>query len=265
MKFENTQYSLFDMEMPLVSIITPVHNGSPFINDAYISLKNQSYTNWEWLITDDFSKDNSLEILKALASTDSRIKVLEHSKNQGAAVARNRCIDLSQGEFIAFLDIDDRWLPEKLAVSVAFLKNNACNFTYTNYKKLKDNVVGSQVIRTPSKLSYNDLLKTCPICTSTVVIKKRIIGDTRMEPQLRRGQDYLFWLHVLSNDNTALRSSEEALTLYSVGHCSLSSNKIKKAKMQWMIYRKYLHLNLLHSGLNFFNYAFYGLSKYLKF
>ena len=253
------------MEMPLVSIITPLYNGSLFIHDAYNSLKNQSHTNWEWLITDDCSQDNSLEVLKNLAATDSRIKVLEHSKNQGAAVARNQGINLSQGEFIAFLDIDDRWLPEKLAVSVAFLKNSACNFTYTNYKKLKDNVVGSQVIKTPSKLSYKDLLKTCPICTSTVVMRKSIIGDTRMEPQLRRGQDYLFWLQILSRETSAQRGSEEALTFYSVGHSSLSSNKMKKAKMQWKIYRKHLNLGLFHSSLSFLSYAFYGLSKYLKF
>lgn len=244
--------------MSKVSIITPLYNGAAFIQKCYDSIHNQTYSNFEWIVVDDSSQDNGNDILEKLAESDPRVKLIRLSKNQGAAKARNVGIEASVGEFIAFLDIDDEWLPTKLSSSINFMLEKKISFSYTNYLK------NESLILTPPQVAHVDLLKTCSICTSTVVIEKKVIGTVRMREELRRGQDYVFWLNVLQRLPFAYQASGDGLTVYHVGHESLSSNKFKKAISQWKIYRDILKLGLIKSSYYFLQYAFWGLRKYLK-
>jgi teichuronic acid biosynthesis glycosyltransferase TuaG len=249
----------------LISIITPNFNGGHFIHRAYKSICSQTHSNWEWIVVDDFSNDNAI-ILESLMSEDHRIKLIKLDSNKGAATARNTGLDNATGNYIAFLDMDDFWLPEKLEVSLEFMTREGVNFVYSNYRKyLTTSGEISVPIIAPKKITYADLLKTCSICTSTVVISKGLIGDTRMSPRLRQGQDYVFWLQILARVDGARRCSEKSLTLYSIGHVSLSSNKLKKAIGQWSIYREHLKLGILPSAYYFVNYAYHGYLKYRKF
>ena len=244
--------------MNKVSIITPLYNGAAFIQKCYDSIQNQTHTNFEWIVVDDSSQDGGGELLEKLLLIDSRVKLIRLSKNQGAAKARNVGIEASSGEFIAFLDIDDEWLPTKLSSSINFMIEKKISFSYTNYLK------NESLILTPLKVAYVDLLKTCSICTSTVVIEKKAIGTVRMKEDLRRGQDYVFWLNVLQHLSFAHQASGDGLTVYHVGHESLSSNKFKKAISQWRIYREILKMGWVKSSYYFLQYAFWGLRKYLK-
>lgn len=246
----------------LVSIITPNFNNNAFIHRAFESIRSQTHTNWEWLVVDDCSDDRGQSI-KELAQSDNRIKLICHETNQGAAVARNTALDAAQGSFIAFLDMDDFWLPQKLELSLEFMKKQSKHFVYSDYQKYKTSTKEVSIpITAPDKITYADLLKTCSICTSTVVMKKEVIGNIRMSPTLRQGQDYVFWLQVLSKLDGAWKFSYEPLTLYSVGHVSLSSNKFKKAKGQWNIYRQSLGFGPLRS---IYYFSFYAVNGYLKF
>jgi len=249
----------------LVSIITPNLNGEHFVERAYQSISSQTHTNWEWIVIDDFSLDQGERVAK-LQSQDPRVKLIKLSINQGASVARNTGLDNAIGNYIAFLDMDDYWLPEKLEDCLTFMKRESVNFVYTNYRKYLTTTQQLSVpIQTPKKVTYTDLLKTCSICTSTVVISKGLIGNTRMAVSLRRGQDYFFWLQILARMDGAWRCTEKPMTLYSIGHLSLSSNKLRKALGQWKIYREYLKLGLLPSLYYFMNYAYHGYLKYKKF
>lgn len=249
----------------LVSIITPNFNNNPFVRRAYESIKAQTHSNWEWIVVDDCSKDNG-ESIRELQSEDSRIKLICLSSNQGAAIARNIGIDEAKGNYIAFLDMDDCWLPEKLKESLEFMERESKHFVYSDYRKYMTTTGEISVpIKAPAHVTYADLLKTCSICTSTVVISKGVIGNTRMSPNLRQGQDYLFWLQILARLDGAWKFSEKPLTLYSIGHISLSSNKLRKAKGQWFIYRNHLKLSMLQSLYYFTLYAFHGYLKYRKF
>jgi teichuronic acid biosynthesis glycosyltransferase TuaG len=249
----------------LVSIITPNYNSNEFIFRAYDSILSQTHQNWEWIVVDDYSDDRGERIVN-LQNKDSRIKVIQFEKNQGAAAARNAGLDLAKGNYVAFLDMDDYWVPEKLEESLKFMEENNVNFVFSNYRKYQTSTkVISCVIEGPAKVTYADLLKTCSICTSTVVIAKGLIGNTRMSSNLKRGQDYFFWLQILARIEGAWRCGEKALTLYSIGHESLSSNKLKKAVSQWDIYRNHIKLGVLPSIFYFAHYAYFGYKKYRTF
>lgn len=249
----------------LISIITPNFNNNAFIDRAYQSIKAQTHTNWEWIVIDDFSEDRGQQI-QELSKTDPRIKLICLSYNQGASVARNTGLDAAQGSFIAFLDMDDYWLPEKLETSLNFMKKESKHFVYSDYRKWLTTTKETSVpIIAPRKVTYSDLLKTCSICTSTVVISRGVIGNTRMSPQLRQGQDYFFWLQILARIDGAWKFTNRPMTLYTTGHVSLSSNKLRKALGQWKIYRDFLKLGIIPSFYYFIFYAINGYLKYRKF
>ncbi len=249
----------------LVSIITPNYNSNEFILRAYNCILSQTHMNWEWIVIDDCSDDKGA-FLETLEKSDSRVKLIKFDQNRGAAAARNAGIDAAKGNFIAFLDMDDFWIPEKLEESLGFMTQHNVHFVFSNYKKFQTTTSRTScTIKGPTRVTYSDLLKTCSICSSTVVISRGLIGDTRMSTSLKRGQDYFFWLQILAITEGAWRCGEKALTLYSIGHESLSSNKLKKAVSQWGIYRNHIKLGLLPSLFYFFHYAYHGYVKYRKF
>lgn len=250
-----------DLEKDLVSIITPTYNSELFISDTIESIINQSHQNWELIITDDGSKDKTIEIIKNFAKNDPRIKVFKLEKNSGAAKARNNSIKKSEGKFLAFLDSDDIWSPEKLEMQLSFLKKNPdCPLIYSAYDVI--NATGEKISTqsVPKMVTYEDTLKSCAIGCLTAMINLEVTGKEYM-PDLKRRQDYALWLKILRKYGPA-KGTDKVLASYRTGNKSISSNKLKVLKYQWYTYYKVEGLGLVKSIYYMINWAYYGFSKH---
>lgn len=233
----------------LISIITPSYNSSSYIYQAYNSLISQSYKNWEWLITDDCSSDHTYDILKKIASKDERVKVFRNIENSGAAVSRNNSIKEASGDYIAFIDSDDCWLPLKLETQLKIMLAKKLDFSFTAFEMIdSDNNRLCKIVdsKQPCALTYNDMLrKKATLGCSTVMLCRLSFDDLSM-PLIRTGQDYGLWLKLLRKGGTAYPIND-VLTYYRILPNSISRNKVKKAKRQWEIYRDIEKLSLLQS------------------
>lgn len=245
------------MTSNLVSIITPAYNAEKWILKTYQSINSQSHNNWEWLITDDCSTDETVNILKKLAETDQRVRVFSNEKNSGAAVSRNNSIQNASGCFLAFIDSDDLWMPNKLEKQLSLMGGDIA-FSFTAYElidasenRLNKSVDSSQ----HGSFSYQDMLqKKATLGCSTVMLRRASFNDISM-PLIRTGQDYALWLKLLKTGQNAFVLNE-VLTQYRILPDSISRNKIKKSKRQWQIYRKIENLGFIESCINFCFYAF---------
>ncbi len=244
----------------LVSIIMPLYNCEKYIAETINSVLSQTYTNWELLIVDDYSADNSVQIVKEFAEKDARIKLCEFEQNVGVATARNKAIELSKGRYIAFLDSDDIWLPEKLAKQIAFMEETNTALSYTAYTVIDEQSNEQGKFVPPKSLTYNDLLKTNSIGCSTVMYDTNSIGKVYM-PNVKKRQDYALWLHILRKTHKS-KGLISCLVKYRKYSDSLSSNKLSASKYQWKIYREVEKLSLLKSCYYFVHYAFYGFIKH---
>lgn len=242
-----------------VSIITPSYNTSKYIEATIKSVLDQDFESWEMIIVDDKSSDGSPEIIKPYSAKDSRIILIENKANAGAAISRNLAIQRSKGRFIAFLDSDDLWLPNKLSMQVNFMLENNFGFTYSAYDKINES--GDQIgqIQVPSKVSYDELLKTCSIGCLTAIYDTAVLGKVYM-PIIDKRQDYGLWLSLLKKLSFAY-GIQEVLAIYRVRNNSISSNKFIAAKYQWKIYREIEKLSLFSSVKNMVSYTLYGIIK----
>ena len=237
-----------------VSIIIPVHNSSKYILECINSVINQTYKNLEIILIDDNSTDNSLEIIKSI--NDKRIKLIELSTNCGAAVARNKGIEIASGDYICFLDSDDYWKPRKIEKQLKFIKNKA--FIYSEYLYLRGNK--THVAKVPKLLTYDKLLKNSAIFTSTVMLNmKYLTKEDVYMPNRRMGQDYGAWYKIIKKVGYAY-GMQEVLSIYRVGNKSLSSNKFKAIKRTWNLY-KYENLSLFKRLECFICYAFNAVKR----
>ena len=248
------------MNEPLVSIITPVYNAERFLSETIKSVKEQTYKNWELLLVDDCSKDNSAKIIKEFKKHDDRIKYIKLEKNSGASISRNTGIKNAKGRFIAFVDSDDLWEPEKLEIQISYMLEKNLGFTFTSYRYMKENgVKTNKVAKAPFKINYNGLLKNTIIGCSTVVIDREIIGEFEM-PLVKRGQDTATWLQILRNEKYAYGIQKDLVNYRLVGD-SLSSNKIKALKRTWNTYRNVEKLNIFKSSYVFCFYVYNAIKK----
>lgn len=232
-------------ECDLVSIIMPAYNSQDFISESISSIINQSYMNWELIIADDCSTDNTVEIIKNYMDADKRIKLFSLEKNSGAAVARNTAIKEARGKYLAFLDSDDLWDSEKLTVQINFMKKNNYSFTCTSYSKVDEdgNTVGKTVV--PGLVNnYYDVLKNSP-GNSTVVYNCSVLGKF-YSPNIKRRNDFVMWLQVIKKAEN-LYGIQEPYTYYRIRENSLSRNKMKLLKYQWKVYREYENLSFIVS------------------
>lgn len=244
----------------LVSVITPSFNSARFIAETIDCVQNQSYSNWEMLIVDDFSDDNSVALIKEYMEKDSRIKLIELNANLGAAVARNEALRIAKGKYVAFLDADDLWENTKLEKQIGFMQENGYSFTFSAYTAMDES--GEALCKDltfPDKVSYKDLLKTCSVGCLTVILDKEKLGRIEMPP-LKRGQDYVLWLNLLKEIEWAY-CYPESLAKYRILDNSLSRNKFKKLKSQWGIYRSLMGINLFKSFYYVIHYIYFGLKK----
>lgn len=230
----------------LVSVITPTYNCGKFIGATIASVQNQDYNNWEMIIVDDCSQDETKNIVTEIAAKDDRIKYFCLEKNSGAAVARTKAMQLANGEYMAFLDSDDLWVPNKLTSQLAFMKDNGYAFTCTAYEQIDENgeLLG-KVIKTISKTDYNRLLLDCPVGNSTVVYSVKQMGKFEV-PNIRKRNDDALWLKMLKKEQY-IYGMQDVLMQYRIRSGSISNNKLKVIKYHWILYREIEHLGVLRS------------------
>lgn len=247
------------MEEPLVSIIMPAYNAEDFIEDAINSVKNQTYHNWELLVCNDCSTDNTIKIIDKMKELDDRIKLFNLEKNSGAAVARNTCIMSAKGAYISFLDSDDLWKPTKLSKQIHFMISNNYYFSCTYYDKINTNSEClNQIIRYSYKSNIKSLLKNCP-GNSTVIYNQEKLGKFYIS-DLRKRNDYLMWFKVLEKAEL-LYCLEQNLSSHRIVDASLSSNKKALVKYHWYIYRNEVNLDIFQSSYYCSYWIFKGILK----
>ncbi len=241
----------------LISIIMPSYNTAKYINESIRSVINQTYSNWELIIVDDCSSDNTDEIIKNI--NDDRIIYIKNKVNSGAAISRNKALKHAKGKWVAFLDSDDVWLPEKLEKQTKFMKKNNYKFTYTDYRiNLNGNWL-PYINTGPKKVTKRKLYNYCYFSTITVMYDREYIGLVQVE-DIKKNNDYAMWFEVIKKAD-AYRLPE-CLSYYYRHENSISSgSKIKLIKYHYIMYRKALKIGKVISIMLTINNLFYGVLK----
>ena len=244
----------------LISIITPLYNAEKFIASTIESVLAQSYQKWEMIIVDDNSSDTSVDIVDKYIKNDDRIKYIKLNKQHGPGGARNIAIEKAKGQYIAFLDADDLWMPHKLETQLDFMQINNLAFTYSSYGLIDEygNDIGT--FHTKETISYDSMLKTCSVGCLTAIYDVNKLGKIYM-PEMFKGEDYAAWLGIIKTIKTT-QGILEPLAYYRILGTSASSNKVKALKAQWYIYRKIEKLNIFKSIYYVVHYAYNGFFKY---
>jgi len=247
----------------LVSIVTPAYRAAAFIEETIRSVQAQTYPDFEMLIVDDCSPDDTAQVVQRAADGDARIRLLRQSRNAGPAAARNRALAEARGRWIAFLDSDDLWLPRKLQLQLPFHLANGAKISCTDFRRIHEaGGESGHLIVAPSWLDYRRLLCNTGIPTSTVLIDRTLTGPFRMKET--RCDDYACWLDLLRPGGFAIGLHED-LMRYRVLQSSWSRNKVKYSRHVWKTYREVEQLGLVQSAWSFANYAVRGVMKYARF
>lgn len=220
--------------MSLVSIIMPAFNAERFIGSAIDSVRRQSYTKWELLVTDDGSSDDTAKIVNEVSRVDSRVSFFSNECGKGAASARNNSIRYATGDFIAFLDADDLWNPEKLRKQLAFIDEVNADFSYTGYRHINVESVFMKQVEVPGVVDHKTLLTGNVIATATVLIRRSAFLDLTM-PDFPRAQDFALWLKLLRQKDCAY-GLNEPLSDYRVTPNTGKRRKIFALKYLYDIY-----------------------------
>ena len=231
--------------MNLVSVIIPYYKKKEYITSSINSVLKQSHKNLELIIIYDDSNHEDLIILKNLKKKDKRIKIFINKKNIGAGLSRNKGIKLSKGKFIAFLDSDDLWLPNKLKKQIFFMKQRKIKISHTSYYIInyKNKIIGQ---RKAKDLSHKQLLKSCDIGLSTIILDKRLIKNNTKFASIKTKEDYVLWLKITLNEKK-IYALLNNLTKWRKLDNSLSSSKFQKIKDGYLVYRKYMKFNQVKS------------------
>lgn len=245
-----------------VSVITPVYNAEKVIGKTLESIFNQTYKNIEIVLVDDCSKDKSRQVIERYMKDHPEIVYFCQSTNQGAGAARNKALELAKGQYVAFLDADDMWHPEKIQKQLDLLRKKKGAFSYTAIQMVDEN---DQVVKTKRKVNdqvdYKSLLRNTMIATSTVLIDRTVLGDFRM-PLRRGGQDYATWLMLL-RDGTIAYGIDEVLEDYRVGNKdSLAGSKSKSIRQVWEIQTQDENIGKLQAAFNVCCFIFNAAKKY---
>ena len=238
----------------------PAYNSEKYIAQAIGSVLNQNYTNWELIIINDCSTDNTEQIIKSYQKKDRRIKLINLTQNRGVANARNIGIRNAEGKYIAFLDADDIWQKEKLYKQIQLLESTNTDITYTAYMMIDDTGKKIKERRIKEILYLKDLLKENSIIFSSVVCKKESIENKHFISEWYH-EDYVFLLD-FAKEGKNFKGINESLMQYRVHQRGRSFNKQTTAKYRWKIYREYLNINFLQSLYYFVVYAWNGTRKY---
>lgn len=244
---------------PLVSIVTPAYNVEKYIEKTINSVLNQTYKNWEMIIVEDCSKDNTFKLIQNLSKIDGRIKVYQNDNNRGVSFTRNKAINIAQGKYIAFLDADDLWDKKKLEKQINFMEKEKILLSYTGYRKINSNGSIRGDIKVPLKLDYDELLKNCMISCITGVYNQKQLGKYYFKNI--KAEDYIYWLKMIKSIDFAW-GIQESLASYRVLENSRSSNKVDIVKHHWKIYYEIENLSLFRAIKYYCIYIFRGLKRY---
>lgn len=246
----------------LVSVITPVYNAERYLGRMLDSVLSQTYQNIEIILVDDCSKDHSSEIIREYKKRCDFIVYHLQEENRGAGHARNKALELARGQYVAFLDSDDVWMPDKIERQLNLMKEQNTPFCYAAIEMIDEN---DRIIKLKRKIAeecdYNYLLHNTVIATSSVVVDRKVLGDFRMH--LRRGgQDYATWLKLLRN-GTVARGINEVLVRYRVSEGSLSSNKLDSIRQVWEIQTQDEKIGKIFAVFHVCCFVFNALKKYI--
>lgn len=247
----------------LVSIITPSYNAADFIEETIASVIQQTHQNWEMIIVDDASTDQTPNLLRKLAEKEKRIQIHFLSTNSGAAVARNKAMALAKGKYLAFLDADDIWFPFHLSNSIQTSKEKKVPFVFASYKRANNqpDFVYSDFI-VPKKVTYSDILKTNSISCLTAFVDISQLGKEKM-PLIKKRQDMGLWLTYLKKTPFAY-GIQECHAIYRIRENSLSRDKKKLITYQWKFYREVEKLSVFQSVYYLLCWMYLGYQKYRK-
>ncbi len=244
----------------LVSIIMPTYNCGDYIAESIRSVLEQTYPHWELIIIDDCSTDNTKEVV-APFTEDKRVRYVCLEQNSGTAAARSKGLSLVQGDFVAFLDSDDLWVPQKLEKQLGFMeeknqKGIPCYFTATAYRHVDDRGENLPMVCTPPKKTgyWKMLFLSDPIGNSTALYDRRHYGDQAI-PDIRKRNDFALWLQML-RDGSACYGISEQLVRYRIRSDSLSFKKLPLYKYHWHLYRNIEKLPMITSLFALFCWAF---------
>ncbi len=247
----------------LVSIVTPAYKAARFVADTIRSVQAQTYTNWEMIVVDDCSSDDTCAVVEQFSESDVRVRLIRQQKNGGPAVARDTALMHANGRYIAFLDSDDLWFPTKLQHQLRFMESVGAAISFTRFRRISEGGdVCGRLISVPERLTYNQLLKNTAMATSTVLIDRQKTGSFRMTRTYY--DDYALWLDILKRGFIA-HGLQEDLMRYRVVGKSVSRNKGKSALWVWRTYRHVEKLNIPHAAWCFVNYALRAFRKYREF
>jgi len=222
--------------VPTVSIITPAFDATPFLEETIRSVQAQTFPDWEMIVVDDASRDGTAEIVGGCAASDPRIRLVRQTHRQGPAAARNRALAEARAPYVAFLDSDDLWRPEKLEVQLGFMRETGAVFSFASYSLIDESGAPlGRTVRAPDRVDYRFLLRNTIIGCLTVMLDINRLGPVRM-PHLRQHEDLSLWYELLKRGVVA-RGIPRDLAFYRVVRRSASRNKLRSALHMWSVYR----------------------------
>lgn len=245
--------------MPEVSIITPCYNSANFIQETLSSVVKQTFTDWEWIITDDCSQDNTVEILKSI--NDSRIKIFSTEKNGGAGKARNISLKNAKGRYITFLDADDIWENNFLAEMLTFMKTENIELAYSSYARCNEKLEKELSDFTADvEVNFENMLKTCRLSLLSSMYDSQRVGIEYF-PEGTKREDHVMWLNLLKKIPTG-KPLSKTLSKYRMHSSSVSRKKQNIVRDQYLVYKDHLNFSTLKSLYYTVNWALNGFLKY---
>ena len=254
---------VLETKPPVVSIVTPVYNVEKFIEETMDSVRAQTFQDWELLLVEDGSKDHTADIISAYLerTQEHRIRLILMEQNGGAARARNRGVKEAKGRYIAYLDADDLWEPEKLEHQLMLMQEKGAAFSFTGYEFADENGKGlGKIVKVPETIDYKEALKNTTIFTSTVMFDLRQLTKEELEMPQIKSEDTALWWRVLRTGHLAYGLNENLVKYRRAGK-SLSSNKLEALRRIWNLYRKAEGMSIPSSAWHFCFWAIRAVKR----
>ena len=247
----------------MISIVVPVYNAAPYIENTVQMVLQQTYQDYELILVDDCSTDNSVALLEELLEQrkDVRLRLVKKERNQGAAAARNTGLDMASGRYIAFLDADDVWLPHRLEAGLRFMEEKKAGFVFSAYEFGDEQARGTgKIVHVPEKLTYRKALSRTVVFTTTTLFDTTLVPKELLRMPTVPSEDTATWWQILRNGHVAY-GLDQVLAIYRRPAKSLSSNKLVALQRIWNLYRKQEKLGLFSSA---FYFCFWALRATLR-